>query len=168
MDNNKELVERRMTYLTLGSVFFALLAAFSLRDNKKKIKPFDFALLGLSAYRMGRLIAFDRVTEPYRAPFTQTVPDSTGAGDTVEPKGTGWRRAVGELISCPICAGTWIAAGLTYGLELAPRPTRVLMTVMGAIGLGELFHSLTEALGWVGQLAREQAGALATERSRAK
>jgi hypothetical protein len=117
---------------------------------------------------MGRLIAFDRVMEPYRAPFTQTVPDSTGAGDTVEPKGSGWRRAIGELISCPICAGTWIAAVLTYSLELAPRPTRLLMTIMGAIGLGELFHTLTEALCWVGQHAREKAGAMAVERTQAR
>jgi hypothetical protein len=64
-----------------------------------------------------------KVTEPYRAPFTQTVSDCTVSGDTVEATVTGWQRAIGELIACPICTGTWVAAALVYGLELAPRPT---------------------------------------------
>jgi hypothetical protein len=67
----------------------------------------------------------------------------------------------GDLIACPICAGTWIAAALVYGLELAPRPTRVLMAIMSAIGLGELLNALTEMLSWTGQAAREQAGSSA-------
>ncbi len=42
---------------------------------------------------------------------------------------------MGELVSCPVCIGTWVAAGLVYGLHLAPRPTRVYVTVMSATGL---------------------------------
>ncbi len=160
----KASVERRATYVTLSGIFFTLFAVFNLiqgrRRQETEIKPLDLAMLGLSSYRLGRLIAYDKVTEPYRRPFTKTVPDSSGAGDTVEPRGKGWRRAVGELISCPICAGTWVSAGLVYGLGLFPRPTRVLMTIMSGIGLGELLGALTEELCWVGQLAREQAGAI--------
>jgi hypothetical protein len=54
--------------------------------------------------------------------------------------------------------GTWIAAGLAYALQILPHSTRIFMTIMGAVGLGELFHALTEALGWLGSAARKQAG----------
>jgi hypothetical protein len=161
--NQKPDVEKRLTYTAISGLFLAVLAAFSLltRRKGKDVRPFDLALLGLSSYRMGRLVAYDLAMEGLRAPFTQTVPDPTGAGDTVQPKGSGWRRAIGDLIACPICAGTWIAAALVYGLELAPRPTRVLMAIMSAIGLGELLNALTEMLSWTGQAAREQAGSSA-------
>jgi hypothetical protein len=141
----------------------AIFGLFNLLSRRKrtKLEPFDLALLGLSSYRMGRMVSYDVVMESFRSPFTETVPDPTGAGDTVQPKGSGWRRAVGDLICCPICAGTWIAAALVYGLELAPRPTRLLLSIMGSIGLGELLNALTEALSWGGQNAREQAGAQA-------
>lgn len=161
MSSDKNVdVEKRWTYTAISGLFMAILGLFSLltRRKGKEVRPFDLALLGLSSYRMGRLVAYDLVMEGYRAPFTQTVPDPTGAGDTVQPKGTGWRRAIGDLIACPICAGTWIAAGLVYGLEVAPRPTRLLMTIMASIGLGEVLNALTESLQWTGQAAREQAG----------
>jgi len=165
----KNLAEQRITYTALSGIIFTLFALFNLYRHKKEsnveLRPFDLVLLGLASLRTGRLIAFDRVTEPYRLPFTQTVPDQTGAGLTVEPKGKGWRRAVGELISCPICVGTWIAAGLVYGLNIAPGVTRIFIAIMGAIGLGEILNDLTEAMSWLGQLAREKSGAYARARS---
>jgi hypothetical protein len=155
-----DLLEQRLTYSALTSIFLAIFAVFDLLTRRKRtdLKPFDLALLGLSSYRMGRMVSYDLVMQTLRAPFARTVPDPTGAGDSVEPKGTGWRRAIGDLICCPICAGTWIAAALVYGLELAPRPTRLLLSIMGSIGLGELLNALTESLEWGGQHSRELAG----------
>ncbi len=161
MSTEKKALEQRLTYMALTGIFMSLLAIFNLRSRKSSetdIKPFDYFLLGLSVFRMGRMVSYDTVMEPYRAPFTQTVPDSSGAGDTVEPKGTGWRRAIGELIACPICSGTWIAAVLVYGMQVVPGPTRILMAIMSVIGLGEILNAATEALSWNAQLAREQVG----------
>jgi Protein of unknown function (DUF1360) len=158
----KDRGEQRATYLTLIGLFFSLFAAFSRRERERgddpRLRPFDFALLGLATYRAGRLAAYDKVTEPLRAPFTETKPDETGAGMTVVPQGNGARKALGELLSCPTCAGTWVAAGLVYGLRIAPLPTRVLLTILGATGLAELLNAATEALSWTGQVARKQAG----------
>lgn len=159
--NNTQL-EERATYLTLTGLFLSLFTLFSLRQRKQaqvaSLRPFDFIMLAFATYRLGRLTAYDKVTEPLRRPFTQTTPDASGAGDTVVPRGAGARRALGGLISCPICAGTWIAAGLVYGLELAPAPTRLFLSIMSAIGVGELLNAATEALEWTGQAERIQAG----------
>jgi hypothetical protein len=119
----------------------------------------DLLLLGLAAFRLGRLVAYDLIMEPLRSPVAHTVPDESGAGDNVEARGAGAQRALGQLISCPICAGTWIAALLAYGLYLLPGPTRLFLMIAAAIGLAELINSLVEALCWSSQLARAQTGA---------
>ncbi len=117
----------------------------------------DWLLLIGSTFRLGRLVAFDTIFDPVRAPFTKTTLDETGAGQTVEARGQGAQRAIGELISCPICAGTWIAAGLVYALHLLPGPARLFMTIMSTIGVVEILNALTEHLSWMSRFARKEA-----------
>lgn len=114
---SRSLRREQNTKIALTVLFFAVFAAFTAWMLTAgpglavfQIGPFDLTLLALATFRLGRLIAYDRVMEPFRQFFTQTVPDATGAGDSVEPKGHGVQQALGQLISCPICAGTWVAA----------------------------------------------------------
>lgn len=151
----------RATYLTLIGVFLGIFAAFSRREREGKqglaIEPLDVALIGLATFRAGRLASYDRVTEPLRAPVTDTVPDDYGTDQNVVAAGSGIRKAIGELVSCPTCIGTWVAAGLVYSLRLAPRPTRLFLGFMGAAGLAELLDSANESLSWSGKAARKAA-----------
>ena len=146
-------------FLSIFSVFISRMSVWRRNQEEFNIKPFDLALLGFATFRLGRLVAYDRVAEPLRFPFTETVPDVSGAGESVEARGTGVRQSLGQLISCPICAGTWIAAGLVYGLHSLPNPTRVFLAIMGTAGVAELLNALTEALSWLARLARAIAGA---------
>jgi hypothetical protein len=158
----KDLAERRTTYAGLNGLFLALLAAFTHRQRNKRddleLRPFDLVLLGLATLRLGRLVAYDKVFEIWRLPVAKTQPDESGAGDTVVPKGHGFQRVLGELISCPICAGTWVAAALVYGLRIAPRFTRALLAIMSAVGIAELLNGAVEVMEWNAQAAREQVG----------
>jgi hypothetical protein len=158
----EDLTERRTTYAGLNGLFLALLAAFTYRQRNKRdnleLRPFDLILLGLASLRLGRLVAYDKVFETWRLPVAETQPDESGAGETVVPKGRGLQRALGELISCPICAGTWIAAALVYGLRIAPRFTRALLGIMSAVGIAELLNGAIEVMEWNAQAAREQVG----------
>jgi hypothetical protein len=154
--------EEQATKFTLGSVFLGLMAAFSARLARRgeslQLRPFDLLLLGLTTYRTGRMIAFERVAEPLRQPFTETVKDGTGVGETVVASGHGVRWVFGELLSCPICIGTWVSAGLVYGLNLAPTPTRVFMAAMSATGIAQLLSDASEAMSWSGRAARKESG----------
>jgi hypothetical protein len=162
----RESRERRAAYVGLVGLFLSAFGAVATSRASKplELRPLDLAMLGLSTFRLGRMIAYDKVLHPFREPFTETVPDGTGAGLTVEPEGQGVRRAIGELLSCPTCAGTWIAALQVYALQLAPGPARLLVTMMAAVGVAELLGSVQEALGWSGLVARQEAG----EREREK
>ncbi len=151
----------RNSKFTLAGTFLGLLLGFSAllrrRDEQVQMAPFDLVLLGLSTYRTGRLLAYERVAAPLREPVTETVPDGSGAGEAVVATGTGWRWTLGELVSCPVCIGTWAAAGLVYGLHLAPRPTRVFLAIMSTTGVAQLLTETTEALTWAGRASRKQA-----------
>ena len=158
--------EEYATKLTLLGVFVSIFAAFTHHYQEQRrgraqrpISPMDLVLLGLSTLRLGRMVSYDLVTEPLRQPFTKTVPDPTGAGDTVEPReGSGFQRSLGQLIACPICTGTWVAAGLVYFFYSLPGPSRIFMTMMGTTGLAEILNALVENWSWSGQLARVRAG----------
>jgi hypothetical protein len=155
-----DVQQTRATKLTLMSVFLGVLATFAARlvrrDTDLSLKPFDLVMLGLSTFRMGRMIAFEGVAAPLREPFTETREDASGAGQTVVARGEGPRHVLGELVSCPICAGTWVAAALVYGLHLLPGPTRVLLAIMSTTGVAELCYSVTEALDWNARAARRR------------
>ena len=154
-------VHERTTKLTFSGTFLAGLGAFTLllrqRDEQVELAPFDLVQMGLATYRTGRLVAYERVAAPLREPVTETVADGSGAGETVVATGEGWRWAFGELVSCPVCVGTWVAAGLVVGLQVAPRPTRVYLAVMSATGVAQLMSETTEALTWSSRSARRRA-----------
>jgi hypothetical protein len=49
---------------------------------------------------------------------------SSGAGEVEEePRGRGFQRGIGHLISCPYCMAPWCATALSFGL-LSPRAQR--------------------------------------------
>jgi hypothetical protein len=157
-----ELKERqeRMTYMTLVGFFLALLGALAFREKDRHhgfdLSSRDLTLLGLATFRGARIVAYDRVAEPFRAPVTETVPDEYNAGENVVAEGSGVQKAIGELVSCPTCVGTWIAAGLVYGLRFFPGPTRLCAAILGVSGLAELFSAVSETLTWLAQAARKR------------
>jgi hypothetical protein len=155
--------QERTTYMTLVGLFLALFGAFAIRERDQKraftLDPRDLLLFGLATYRAGRVVAYDRVSEPFRAPVTETVPDEYEAGENVVAEGVGAQKAIGELVSCPTCVGTWVAAGLVYGYRLAPGPTRLFAAMLAVSGLAEQLSALNEALSWSAQVARKHSAA---------
>jgi hypothetical protein len=100
----------------------------------------DLALLSLATHKISRIVAKDAVTSPVRAPFTEF---HGGAGDAElheEVRGTGWRKSVGELVTCPFCLGPWVAGSLVAGSTFAPGLTRAATTVFSAVALSDFRH----------------------------
>ena len=122
-DENKSALETGYTkkdlplrdYAALVGLFNATLALFLVSRKRsplpERIALSDLLLLGLAAQKISRVVTKDRVTSPLRAPFAK-YEGSAGAGEVEEePRGTGLRKAIGELITCPYCLGTWSPLG---------------------------------------------------------
>ncbi|MDQ2688672.1 MAG: DUF1360 domain-containing protein [Chloroflexota bacterium] len=159
MTRDRTGTEGRVLKLSLIGTFLSSAAVAGTRPMHRlpRLGALDLAMLGLASHRIGRMIAFERVAEPLREPFTATVPDETGADDTVVARGRGVRWVLGELLSCPTCVGTWAAMFLYLGLTFVPGPTRVLMSVLAAAGVAEVAYVGVEQLEWSGRAARKAA-----------
>ncbi|HEX2507378.1 MAG TPA: DUF1360 domain-containing protein [Miltoncostaeaceae bacterium] len=109
------------------------LAERSGRRIPERVSAADIALLGVATHKVSRLITKDRVTAFVRAPFTR-YEEPAGHGELEEhARGTGARRAVGQLLSCPYCISQWVAGGFFLGLVAAPRPTRLAAAMFTAV-----------------------------------
>ena len=53
---------------------------------------------------------------------------------------SGHMHAVGELLTCPFCMSQWVATGFCTGLLIAPRATRVALTVMTVRALSDMLQ----------------------------
>lgn len=74
-------------------------------------------VLGLAAFRLTRLIVFDKIMEPFRRPFFSEIEEKDEQGKVeiyLIPKEKGIRRWIGELLSCYWCTGFWVSLGLTF------------------------------------------------------
>jgi Protein of unknown function (DUF1360) len=125
-------------YAALVATFAASVGGFTAwmrasdRELPERIGAGDLALMTLATHKASRLLAKDRVTSSIRAPFTR-FQEQGGPGEVEEAaRGTGLRRAIGELILCPYCMGLWIAAAFAAGFAVAPRPTRWVASVLAA------------------------------------
>ncbi|MCU0507132.1 MAG: DUF1360 domain-containing protein [Anaerolineae bacterium] len=147
-------------YVALSGIFNVALALFCWWRRPGQIGLKDWGLLALATFRLSRMLAYDKVMETYRAPVVETVPHDSGAGLTTQARSdaTGFKKALGEMIACPICNGTWISALLVYGMCFAPNLTRTLVTIMSAVGASEIMQAAFEKIQWEGELARHQAG----------
>jgi hypothetical protein len=124
-------------YAALTGVFAAVLGAFLLLANRRlpeRIGFGDVVRLGLSSYKVGRLVAKDEVTSWVRAPVTRDE-------EATEPKPEGAARALGELVTCPYCVGVWTSAGLACALVLLPRETRLVTTVFSAQAVADFLNA---------------------------
>jgi hypothetical protein len=58
----------------------------------------------------------------------------------VRDQGSPVRHAIGELMTCPFCLAMWVATGLTGGLVLAPRLTRLAATMLTATAASDFLQ----------------------------
>src|SRR5436305_5823456 len=105
--------------------------------------PLDFAVLSVASFKAARTLARDEVTSFLREPFVQGEAHE-GGEDPVESGDL--RQAIGELVTCSRCGGTWAAAGLAVSQILAPRFGRLLTWSLAAAGANDWLQAGFAAL----------------------
>lgn len=100
----------------------------------------DLVLSAVATYKLSRLLAKDPVTSPLRAPFTSYQGTAGPAELSEQARGEGGRKAIGEMVTCPFCAGMWIATGITAGLVYLPRTTRLVTGTLTALAGSDILQ----------------------------
>jgi hypothetical protein len=110
------------------------------RDLPEHVEPGDVVLIGTASYQLSRLISKKKVTSFVRAPFTELEGRGGPAELEEHPRGSGLRRAMGELLVCPYCLGLWASGAFHAGLLFAPRTTRFSASVLTAMSISDFLQ----------------------------
>jgi hypothetical protein len=127
----------------VGGLGAAGLVARALGRDPQEHDALDLVILGAATFKAARTISSDEVTSFLRDPF---VEGEAHEGDE-DPVETGdLRQAIGELVTCSRCIGTWVAAGLTSTQVIAPRFGRLLTWALAAAGANDFLQAGFTAL----------------------
>ncbi|HMJ95628.1 MAG TPA: DUF1360 domain-containing protein [Thermoleophilaceae bacterium] len=139
-------------YATFALVFNGALAGAvaaakrSGRDLPERVEVQDLVLIGAASYKLSRLVAKKKITSFVRAPFTELQGRGGPAELEEKARGSGLRRAVGELLICPYCLGLWASGGFHVGLLFAPRSTRFTASVLSAMTISDFLQIAYKAV----------------------
>jgi Protein of unknown function (DUF1360) len=131
------------TYAALTGAFIAgfgtvLAVAEARKRLDREVGLTDIALIGIASHKLSRLVSKDEVAAFVRAPFVEVREEEGRIKE--DPTGSGPRRAVGRLLTCPSCVGQWAAAGFVAGHVWAPRTTRAVAAVFAADAVSDFLH----------------------------
>ena len=127
----------------VGGLGAAGVAARVLDRNPACQTALDFAVLSAASFKAGRTLARDEVTSFLRDPFVEGEAHEGGE----DPVQSGdFRQAIGELVTCSRCGGTWTAAALATTQILAPRFGRLLTWSLAAAGVNDWLQAGFAAL----------------------
>ena len=127
----------------VGGLALAGALAHLLDRDPRDHDTLDLAVLGLATFKAARTISRDEVTSFIREPFVEGEAHE-GGEDPVESGDM--RQAIGELVTCSRCVGTWVAAGLGTTQILAPRFGRILTWSLAAAGMNDWLQAGFAAL----------------------
>jgi Protein of unknown function (DUF1360) len=136
-------------YATIVGVFAGSLAlggglARALGRDPRDQTWLDLATLSMATFKTARTIVRDDVTSFIREPFVEGDPPH--AEDERPVQTGGIDQAIGELVTCSRCVGTWVAAGFATVQVLAPRFGRTLTWTLAAAGINDFLQSGFAAL----------------------
>jgi hypothetical protein len=127
-----------------GALAGSLAAAAKLTGKAAPARPAtaDIVLISIATHKLSRLLAKEAVTSPLRAPFTRYTEPAGAAelNEEVRDHDSAIRHGIGELVTCPFCLAVWVATGLTGGLVLAPRLTRLAATTLTATAVSDFLQ----------------------------
>jgi hypothetical protein len=131
-------------YAVIVGGFFAGLAFVATAARRSPPgTAIDLIALSAATFKASRTLSRERVGSFFRQPF---VEGQAEFGEDEAPKGEGLQRAIGELVTCPRCLGTWSAAGLAATQMVTPRFGRLLVWSLGASAANDFLQAAFTAL----------------------
>lgn len=149
---------RTIAFIFLESTFAASIVLLSRFSQLSQVQPWFWVMTAFATMRMAHTISENAPGEWLRTPFTELTDHSSGEGQDVNPRGHGLQHLIGELLSCPICSGTWSALMLTAVYLLSPSVGSVLIFVLSVAGASEIMHFIKQFFEWQGYASRHVTG----------
>jgi hypothetical protein len=130
-------------YAVLATIFLTGLGSVIVLSRRRHaegvaaIPPRDLPALALATFALADTVVNEKVSTWLRQPFVE----EDGEHHPLAPKGRGMQRAVGELLTCTRCAGTWGALVLVGLRAASPVAGRATTNVLALAGANDLMQS---------------------------
>lgn len=138
------------------SVFFVLVLVGALYFMKTmrggyliSVPPFDALLMALAAFRITRLVVYDKITRWFRELFADTREFQEGGVTYIEikPFGSGFRHTIHDLLGCPWCISFWSALIIVFSYFVFDWAWSVIF-FLAIAGVGSLLQLWANVIGW--------------------
>lgn len=124
---------RAIDYALINVAYLTALAGIGAvlhhQGSELELSPREAVLLALATFSLADVFAHERIATWIRQPFDVETSDHRPG----RPRGRGLRYAIGELMGCSRCIGSWSALGLV-GLRVASPPAAGAVTAVLAAG----------------------------------
>jgi hypothetical protein len=136
---------RPVDYAAINAVWAALAGALVATSRKRvaedPITGKELIPLAAATFAVSKAVARERIGSWVREPFVEE-------GEAQKPKGSRIQRAVGELVTCTRCVGTWSALGVVGLRVLHPEAGRTMSVILASSAANDwmqaAFKLLTE------------------------
>jgi hypothetical protein len=136
-ENIEDTPTHPLDYAAINAAWAAMLAGVLLSSRHDAPATGELPVFGLATFALSKALAKEKVGSWARAPLVEER-DGT-------PKGRRLRYAVGELVTCTRCLGTWSSLGLV-GLRVArPREGRIVASVLATAGINDWLQAMFSA-----------------------
>src|SRR3954464_14821748 len=143
---------RSVDYAAINAVWVSLAAALVAssrrRASRDPITNKELIPLAAATFAVSKAVARERIGTWVREPFVDEEDHHQ------KPKGNRLRRAVGELVTCTRCVGTWSALGVVGLRVVNPEAGRTLSVILASSAANDWmqagFKLLTEQTNLVG------------------
>jgi hypothetical protein len=136
-------------YAAINAVWASLVGGLIIatrgRASEDPIQTRELIPLAAATFAVSKAVARERIGSWVREPF---VDEGADEGQRQRPKGHGLRRAVGELVTCTRCVGTWSALGVVGLRVMNPEAGRTVSAILASSAANDwlqaAFKLLTE------------------------
>lgn len=113
------------------------------------VPPFDALVMSFAAFRITRLIVYDKIARWFRELFASRREYEEDGVTYVEvaPYPSGFRHTVYDLLNCPWCIGVWSALIVVFCYFVFAWAWSVIF-FLALAGAGSLIQVVANAIGW--------------------
>jgi len=110
-----------------------------------EMNMFMIMIIGLASFRLTRLIVYDKITEFLRSPFFDEVKEMDDEGMEeifLVPKKSGWKKWIGELLSCYWCMGIWSSMFLIFMYFYFPMFGELVILILSVSAIAAIIETI--------------------------
>ncbi len=135
-------VDYALINISYVSALAGIGAVLHRQGDEVDLSPREVILLTLATFSLADVFSHERIATWMRQPFDIETADHRPG----RPRGHGLRYAIGELMGCSRCLGSWSALGLV-GLRVASPPAAgAVTTVLAAGGANDFLQAVFRLL----------------------